>query len=113
MRRAVLTACDVIVIVEVVVIFLLSHVEERSWWLVQSPSKGRKKKAKGLEERDIRSSLLILDLKDGKLSDSGKEEEGKMFHNMHVLGMNDDLWDRVRELGSETWKGCNSSSSSS
>ena len=22
------------------------------------------------------------------------------------LGMNDDLWDEVRGLGSETWKGC-------
>ena len=30
-------------------------------------NKGRKKKAKGKEEREIRSSLLILDLKDGKL----------------------------------------------
>ena len=46
------------------------------------------------------------DLKDGKLYDSGKQEEGKTFHNLHVLGMNDDLWDRVRGLGSETWKGC-------
>ena len=27
-----------------------------------------------------------------------------MFHKLHVLGMNDDLWDRVRGLGSETWK---------
>ena len=29
-----------------------------------------------------------------------------MLHKLHVLGMNDDLWDRVRGLGSETWKGC-------
>ena len=29
-----------------------------------------------------------------------------MFHKLHVLGMNDDLWDKVRGLGSETWKGC-------
>ena len=32
-----------------------------------SPNNGRKKKAKGYEEGEIRSSLLILDLKDGKL----------------------------------------------
>ena len=32
-------------------------------------------------------------------------ERGKTFLKLHVLGMNDDLWDRVRELGSETWKG--------
>ena len=29
-----------------------------------------------------------------------------MFHKLRVVGMNDDLWDRVRGLGSETWKGC-------
>ena len=44
---------------------------------------------------------MILDLKDGKLWDSGKQEEDKTFHKLHVLGMNDDLWDRVRGLGSE------------
>ena len=42
-------------------------------------------------EREIRPSLLILDLKDGKLYDSGKQEEGKTLHKLHVLGMNDDL----------------------
>ena len=29
-----------------------------------------------------------------------------MFHKLHVLGMNDALWEKVRGLGSETWKGC-------
>ena len=38
--------------------------------------------------------------------DSGKQEEGKMLHKLHLLGMNDDLRDRVRGLGTETWKGC-------
>ena len=33
------------------------------------------------------------------------EEEGKTFRKRHVLGMNDDLWDRFHGLGSETWKG--------
>ena len=28
-----------------------------------------------------------------------------MFNKLHALGMNDDLRDRVRGLGSETWKG--------
>ena len=27
--------------------FLVSYVEERPWWPIQSPNKGRKKKAKG------------------------------------------------------------------
>ena len=73
---------------------------------MQSHNKGRKEKAKFREERKIRSRLLILDLKDGKLYDSGKEEEVKTFHKLHVLGMNNDLQDRVRGLDSETWKGC-------
>ena len=34
------------------------------------------------------------------------QEEGKTFHKLHVLGMNDNLRDRVSEVGSETWKGC-------
>ena len=29
-----------------------------------------------------------------------------MFHKLHVLGMNGDLWHKVRGLGSETWRGC-------
>ena len=33
-------------------------------------------------------------------------EEGKTFHKLHALGMNDHLWDKVRGSGSETWKGC-------
>ena len=55
---------------------------------------------------EIRSSVLTLDLKDGNLQDSGKEEEGKTFHKLHVIGTNDDLWDKIRGLDSETWKRC-------
>ena len=28
-----------------------------------------------------------------------------MVHKLHSLKVNDDLWNRVRGLGSETWKG--------
>ena len=66
---------------------------------------GKKEKAKGVEERGIRSSLLILDFHHGRLYDSGKEEEGKTFRNLHALGTNNDLWDRVRGLGGEAWQG--------
>ena len=68
----------------------MNYVEERPWRHIQSPNKGRKKKAKGYEDREIRSSLLILDLKDGKLQHSRKQG-GKTFHELHALGMNDDL----------------------
>ena len=44
----------------------MSYVEERTWWPVQSPNKDERRKRKAKEEREIRSSLLILDLKDGK-----------------------------------------------
>ena len=37
---------------------------------------------------------------------SYKVEEGKTFYELHVLWVNDELWDRARGLGSETWKGC-------
>ena len=42
---------------------------------------------------------------DSEKQDSEKQEGGKKFHKLHVLGMNDDLWDGVRGLGSETLKG--------
>ena len=48
----------------------------------------------------------MLDLKTDKLYDSGKEDEGKTSHVLQVLGMNEDLWAKVRGLDSETWKGC-------
>ena len=33
-------------------------------------------------------------------------QEDKTFHKLHVLRMNDNLWDKVRGSGSEAWKGC-------
>ena len=41
--------------------------QQRPWRPIHSLNNGRKKKAKGLEEREIRSSLLILDLKEDRL----------------------------------------------
>ena len=49
---------------------------------MQNINNGRKKKVKGSEDREFRSSLLILDLKESKLQDSGKQEEGKTFHKL-------------------------------
>ena len=45
----------------------MSYVDERTWWPNQPLKRGRKKKAKGQEEMEVRSSLLILDLKGGTL----------------------------------------------
>ena len=73
------------------VLWPIQSVVERPLWPIQSPNKGRKRKAKRRVRDQIRSSLFILDLKDGKLQHLGKQEESKKFHKMHVLGMNDDL----------------------
>ena len=36
-----------------------------------------------------------------------KQEGGKRLHKFKVLKRGDDLWDKVRGLGSESsWKGC-------
>ena len=35
-----------------------------------------------------------------------KARESKTLHKLLVLGMNDDLWDRVHGLGSENVEGC-------
>ena len=44
----------------------------------------------------------MLDLKTDKLYDPVKENEGKMFHVLQILGMNEDLRYKVHGLGSET-----------
>ena len=44
----------------------------------------------------------MLDLKIDKLYDPGNEDEGTTFHSSQVLGVNEDLWDKVRGIGSET-----------
>ena len=35
-----------------------------------------------------------------------KPEKGKTFHEVHVLGTNDDSWDKVNGLGNGAWKAC-------
>ena len=69
----------------------MRYIAERPLQPIKSPNKGRKNRVKEQEEREIRSNLLILYLKDGKLKHSGKQEEGKTFHKLHVLGANNDL----------------------
>ena len=59
------------------------------------PQQRKKESERVRGEREVRSSLLILHLKDGKLWDSEKEEGGKTFQELHVIGMNEYLWDTV------------------
>ena len=58
---------DVSMFLRWLMVSVLNYVEERPWWPIQTPNNRRKKKAKGLKEREMRSSLLILDLKKGEL----------------------------------------------
>ena len=46
--------------------YLLSYVREGAWWPKQGPNKGREE-VTGEQEREIRSRLLILHLKEDKL----------------------------------------------
>ena len=47
---------------------LVSCVGERPWWpILQSPEKEESERLRGGREGEIRSSLLVVDLKDGKL----------------------------------------------
>ena len=48
------------------------------------PQQRKKEESKRLRGGEIRSSLLILDLKDGKLQDSRKDKEGKTFHKLII-----------------------------
>ena len=41
--------------------FSVSYNRERPWWPTQGPSKGRKKKVKGNQESEIKSSLMTVD----------------------------------------------------
>ena len=55
------------------------------------PQQTKKEESERLREERDQIKFMILGLKDGKLQDSGKHEEGKTFHELHVLGTNDDL----------------------
>ena len=46
---------------------LVSCAEEKPLWPIQSPNNGIKEERKRLKGREIRSSLLILDLNEGKM----------------------------------------------
>ena len=68
----------------------------------QTMEERRKRTAKRRE----RDKIKFIDLRFerwqvvGRTQNSGKQEEGKTFHKLHVLGMNDGLRERVRDMQS-------------
>ena len=55
----------------------------------------RREKTKGEEGDRIKFIDLIFEIE--QVAGFGKERRRQDFHGLHVLGMNDDLWDRVSE----------------
>ena len=53
----------------------------------QQRKKEESKRLRGEREREIRSISFTLDLKGGRLKDSGEQEEGKTFYKLNFLGM--------------------------
>ena len=77
----------------------------RPWWPIQSPTKKTEESKRLRGERD-QIKFIDLGFERWQVVRFRKAKDGKTFHKLHVLGMNGDLWDEVRALGSETWKGC-------
>ena len=70
--------------------------------LYKAPIMGEK--GKGLKGEG--DQIKFIDLRLERWHIVGQRKQGgKIFHKLHVLGMNDDLWDKVCGLCSETWKG--------
>ena len=74
--------------------------------MVASRKAPTKEESQRLSEEGDKIKFTDLRFERRRLLDSGKREEGKTLHKLHVLGMNDDLWGRVYRLGSESWNGC-------
>ena len=70
------------------------------------PQQRKKEESKRLRGERDKIKFIDLRLERWQVVRFRKGRGGKTFHKLHVLGMDDDLWDRVRGLGSETWKGC-------
>ena len=63
--------------------------------LYKAPTKEERRKQNFKRERD---QINFIDLRFERRQNIGfrKAREGKTFHQLNVLGMNDDLWDKVR-----------------
>ena len=74
---------------------------------IKAPKIARKRIA---TKRLIELILLTLNWKGENLWGIGREEQAKIFHGLQVLGINGDLWDRVRGLGCNFGEDSNRSS---
>ena len=72
------------------------YVEEMACYT--KPQQRKKEKSEQLRGERDQIKLFILDLSNGKFLDSGKQDKGKTFHKLYVLGMNDDLCDDLCEF---------------
>ena len=57
--------------------------------LYKAPTKEDMRKRKA--QRRERDQIKVIDIRFQRWQHSGKQEEGKTFHKLHALGMNDDL----------------------
>ena len=76
--------------------------------MVAYPMPQQRKKEESKRLRADRDQIEFIDLgfERWQVVRFRKARGRQAFHKLHILGMNGDLWDRVRGLGSETWKGC-------
>ena len=67
----------------------MGYVEERLWW----PYKAQQRKKEEREQLMYRDKIKFINLRFERwqVVGSGKQQEGKTFHKLHALGMNDDL----------------------
>ena len=70
------------------------------------PQQRKKEESERLSGERDQIKFIYLRFERWQVVGFRKQEGGKTFHKLHVLGINDDLWDKIRGLGSEIWKGC-------
>ena len=70
------------------------------------PQQRKKKESERLRVEGDQIKFIDLRFERWQVIGFRKQEEGRTFQKWYVLGMNDDLWDKVHGIGSETWKGC-------
>ena len=73
--------------------------------LAYTMAQQRKKKERSERLREERDQIKFIDLgfERWQVIRFRKARGRQDVPKLHVLGMNDDLWDRVRGLGRETW----------